>query len=165
MSLRSLRRGAQSATPEERAETDINIEQNFGTTIDLFGSGKAPPGVDFVETTFAQPGQPQTYFIEAADLPISGTKRELDAIMRQLVALTPDPPDERWIQHTGKEEREEPMTKNKPDALPTPYGAISADTAGRLHQEIKDILAENERLRRRVEDLERQVERQSKKSR
>jgi hypothetical protein len=44
-------------------QTDFSIGQNFGATIDLFGSGKTVPGIDFVETTFAQPGQTQTFFI------------------------------------------------------------------------------------------------------
>lgn len=42
---------------------DQTVEQNFGTEIDLFGSGKSVPGVDFVETTMAQTGQTQTYMI------------------------------------------------------------------------------------------------------
>lgn len=40
-----------------------SVTQNFGARIDLFGSGLAPNGVDFVETTMAQTGQTQTYFI------------------------------------------------------------------------------------------------------
>lgn len=42
---------------------DQTVEQNFGSEIDLFGSGKSVPGVDYVETTMAQTGQTQTYMI------------------------------------------------------------------------------------------------------
>jgi hypothetical protein len=38
---------------------DSTIQQSFGAEIDLFGSGKAVPGIAFVETTMAQPGQLQ----------------------------------------------------------------------------------------------------------
>lgn len=44
-------------------QTDESISANFGTEIDLFGSGKSVAGIDYVETTMAQPGQTQTYFI------------------------------------------------------------------------------------------------------
>ena len=44
-------------------QTDASVQSNFGATIDLFGSGKDPQGIDFVETTMAQTGQTQTYFI------------------------------------------------------------------------------------------------------
>lgn len=44
-------------------QTDQSIDQNFGATIDLFGSGKTPQDIDFVETTLAQPGQTQTHFV------------------------------------------------------------------------------------------------------
>src|SRR5262249_8579275 len=44
-------------------QTDASINQNFGAEIDLFGSGKAVPGIDYVQTTMAQTGQTQTYFI------------------------------------------------------------------------------------------------------
>jgi hypothetical protein len=44
-------------------QTDASITSNFGSTIDLFGSGKSPEGIDFVETTMAQTGQTQTYFV------------------------------------------------------------------------------------------------------
>lgn len=44
-------------------QTDASINANFGAQIDLFGSGKSPVGIDFVETTMAQTGQTQTYFI------------------------------------------------------------------------------------------------------
>ena len=43
--------------------TPAAVTQNFGTEIDLFGSGKAVPGIDFVETTMAQTGQLQTYMV------------------------------------------------------------------------------------------------------
>jgi hypothetical protein len=43
------------------ATADVNA--NFGTEIDLFGSGKSVEGIDFVETTMAQPGQTQTYMV------------------------------------------------------------------------------------------------------
>lgn len=39
---------------------DTAIQASFGTEIDLFGSGKSPVGVDFVETTMAIPGEAQT---------------------------------------------------------------------------------------------------------
>lgn len=39
--------------------TDQTIQQSFSSEIDLFGSGKAVPGIAFVETTMAQPGQLQ----------------------------------------------------------------------------------------------------------
>jgi hypothetical protein len=38
---------------------DSTITQSFGAEIDLFGSGKSVPGIAFVETTMAQPGQLQ----------------------------------------------------------------------------------------------------------
>lgn len=44
-------------------QTPESITANFGSTIDLFGSGKSVQGIDFVETTMAQTGQTQTYFI------------------------------------------------------------------------------------------------------
>jgi hypothetical protein len=44
-------------------QSDASISANFGATIDLFGSGKSVQGIDFVETTMAQTGQTQTYFI------------------------------------------------------------------------------------------------------
>jgi hypothetical protein len=44
-------------------QTDASIEKNFGAEIDLFGSGKSPEGIDFVETTMAQTGQTQTNFV------------------------------------------------------------------------------------------------------
>lgn len=44
-------------------QSDASISSNFGATIDLFGSGKSVQGIDFVETTMAQTGQTQTYFI------------------------------------------------------------------------------------------------------
>jgi len=44
-------------------QTDQSIESNFGATIDIYASGKSPVGIDFVETTMAQPGQTQTNFI------------------------------------------------------------------------------------------------------
>jgi hypothetical protein len=44
-------------------QTDASVQANFGANIDLFGSGKSVPGIDFVETTLAQTGQTQTYFI------------------------------------------------------------------------------------------------------
>lgn len=44
-------------------QSDASITENFGATIDLFGSGKAPTDIDFVETTMAQTGQTQTYFV------------------------------------------------------------------------------------------------------
>jgi len=44
-------------------QTDESVGKNFGASIDLFGSGKSPEGIDFVETTMAQTGQTQTYFI------------------------------------------------------------------------------------------------------
>lgn len=47
-------------------QTDASIIENFGSEIDLFGSGKSPEGISFVETTMAQPGQLQTYMITCA---------------------------------------------------------------------------------------------------
>lgn len=44
-------------------QTPASISANFGSEIDLFGSGKSVQGIDFVETTMAQTGQTQTYFI------------------------------------------------------------------------------------------------------
>jgi hypothetical protein len=44
-------------------QSDASITENFGSTIDLFGSGKAPTDIDFVETTMAQTGQTQTFFV------------------------------------------------------------------------------------------------------
>jgi hypothetical protein len=44
-------------------QTDESVTANFGATIDLFGSGKSPNGIDFVETTMAQTGQTQTNFV------------------------------------------------------------------------------------------------------
>jgi len=43
--------------------TEETIGQSFSASIDLFGSGKDVPGIDYVETTMAQPGQTQTYMI------------------------------------------------------------------------------------------------------
>jgi hypothetical protein len=47
-------------------QTDQSITANFGAEIDLFGSGRSVQGIDFVETTMAQTGQTQTYFIACA---------------------------------------------------------------------------------------------------
>jgi hypothetical protein len=44
-------------------QTPASINANFGSEIDLFGSGKSVAGIDYVETTMAQTGQTQTYFI------------------------------------------------------------------------------------------------------
>jgi len=44
-------------------QTPQSINANFGSEIDLFGSGKSVNGIDYVETTMAQTGQTQTYFI------------------------------------------------------------------------------------------------------
>jgi hypothetical protein len=44
-------------------QLDESIQANFGAEIDLFGSGKSPFGIDFVETTMAQTGQTQTNFV------------------------------------------------------------------------------------------------------
>jgi hypothetical protein len=44
-------------------QTPASIAANFGAEIDLFGSGKSVAGIDYVETTMAQTGQTQTYFI------------------------------------------------------------------------------------------------------
>jgi hypothetical protein len=44
-------------------QTDASVQANFGAEIDLFGSGKSPNGIDFVETTMAQTGQTQTNFV------------------------------------------------------------------------------------------------------
>ena len=44
-------------------QTDESVLKNFGAEIDLFGAGKSPEGIDYVETTMAQTGQTQTYFI------------------------------------------------------------------------------------------------------
>jgi hypothetical protein len=44
-------------------QTDESVTKNFGSEIDLYGSGKSPEGIDFVETTMAQPGQTQTHFV------------------------------------------------------------------------------------------------------
>jgi hypothetical protein len=47
-------------------QTDISISKNFGTEIDLFGTGRAAQDIDYVETTMAQPGQTQTYMLACA---------------------------------------------------------------------------------------------------
>jgi hypothetical protein len=47
-------------------QTDISIGKNFGVEIDLFGSGKSPQDIDYVETTMAQAGQTQTYMLACA---------------------------------------------------------------------------------------------------
>lgn len=44
-------------------QSDQSISANFGAEIDLFGSGRSVQGIDFVQTTMAQTGQTQTYFI------------------------------------------------------------------------------------------------------
>lgn len=44
-------------------QTDESTQKNFGAEIDLFGSGRSPEGIDYVETTMAQTGQTQTNFI------------------------------------------------------------------------------------------------------
>jgi hypothetical protein len=44
-------------------QTDESVQANFGAEIDIFGSGKSPVGIDFVETTMAQTGQTQTNFV------------------------------------------------------------------------------------------------------
>jgi hypothetical protein len=44
-------------------QTDESVQKNFGAEIDLFGAGKSPVGINYVETTMAQTGQTQTYFI------------------------------------------------------------------------------------------------------
>jgi len=44
-------------------QTPASISGNFGSEIDLFGSGKSVAGIDYVETTMAQTGQTQTFFI------------------------------------------------------------------------------------------------------
>jgi hypothetical protein len=44
-------------------QTDESVQKNFGSEIDLYGSGKSPTGIDFVETTMAQTGQTQTHFV------------------------------------------------------------------------------------------------------
>lgn len=44
-------------------QTPASIRANFGAEIDLFGSGKSVQGIDSVETTMAQTGETQTYFI------------------------------------------------------------------------------------------------------
>ena len=40
-----------------------SLAENFGASIDLFGAGKSPNGIDYVESTLAQPGQTQTHFV------------------------------------------------------------------------------------------------------
>jgi hypothetical protein len=45
---------------------DVDVQKNFGAEIDLFGSGKSPQGIDYVETTMAQTGQTQTHMIACA---------------------------------------------------------------------------------------------------
>ena len=42
---------------------DSTVNEVFGAEIDLFGSGRNVPGIDFVETTMAQTGQTQTYMV------------------------------------------------------------------------------------------------------
>ena len=49
-------------------QTDISVKKNFGAEIDLFGSGKSPEGIDYVETTMAMPGETQTYMLACAIL-------------------------------------------------------------------------------------------------
>jgi len=48
------------------AQTASSVKKNFGAEIDLFGSGKDVQGIDYVETTMAQPGQTQTYMLACA---------------------------------------------------------------------------------------------------
>lgn len=43
--------------------SDESVQKNFGAEIDLFGSGKSPEGIDYVETTMAQTGETQTYMV------------------------------------------------------------------------------------------------------
>jgi hypothetical protein len=47
-------------------QLDKNVTENFGAKIDLFGNSESVPGVNFVETTFAQPGESQTSFLACA---------------------------------------------------------------------------------------------------
>jgi hypothetical protein len=47
----------------EGPQTDQSVTKNFGAEIDLFGSGKSPQDIDYVETTMAQTGETQTHFI------------------------------------------------------------------------------------------------------
>jgi hypothetical protein len=47
-------------------QTDISLTKNFGAEIDLFGSGKNPEGIDYVETTMAQAGQLQVHTLACA---------------------------------------------------------------------------------------------------
>lgn len=49
-------------------QTDLSIKKNFGAEIDLFGSDKGADGIDFIETTMAQPGETQTHMICTAVL-------------------------------------------------------------------------------------------------
>lgn len=44
-------------------QVDESVSANFGAEIDLFGAGKSPFGIDYVETTMAQTGQTQTHFV------------------------------------------------------------------------------------------------------
>jgi hypothetical protein len=44
-------------------QTPASLRSNFGAKIDLFGGGTSVPGIDYVETTMAQTGQTQTYFV------------------------------------------------------------------------------------------------------
>jgi hypothetical protein len=44
-------------------QTPASLRGNFGAKIDLFGGGTSVPGIDYVETTMAQTGQTQTFFI------------------------------------------------------------------------------------------------------
>jgi hypothetical protein len=75
---------------------DSTVQSAFGAEIDLFGSGKNVPGIAFVETTMAQPGQLQvptlccaiafhleveplefTAFVNAWNRPISGVQQPI----------------------------------------------------------------------------------------
>ncbi len=47
-------------------QTDESVQKNFGAKIDLFGSGESPVGIDYVESTMAQPGQLQTHTLACA---------------------------------------------------------------------------------------------------
>jgi len=48
------------------AQSDASVKKNFGAEIDLFGSGKDPQGIDYVETTMALAGETQTYMLACA---------------------------------------------------------------------------------------------------
>lgn len=75
---------------------DSTVTQSFGAEIDLFGSGKVVPGISYVETTMAQPGQLQVptlccaiaYHLEPEPFEFTG---QVNAWTRPVVGATAPP--------------------------------------------------------------------------